>query len=264
VRLPVDGTYYVQITGGTAGAYRLELTITDLPLTEPTQPENTAPTTTPVSIRDDSRLRENVLIQGEVAPGGLFDRHFIQADAGDILTVQAWSANGSALRLALEIYTPVGELMTRATADTTGAIIPGIGVIETGTYAVFVTDLGDDGGAYTLIWRYESRAQTPTPMPQIILSANDPLPAQTYLYYPFQGIGGSRIRIRIEAQNDNLDPVAALLDQNGTVIAEGDDSNGTLNPLFEATIPSDGTYVLRVNAYGETSGNARITVEALP
>jgi hypothetical protein len=153
--------------------------------------------------------------------------------------------------------------MTDVKAVSGGASIPGIGLIETGAYAVFVSDEGESGGGYTLIWRYESRAQTATPVPQIILSAGDALPAQTYLYYPFQGTAGSRIRIRVQAQSGNLDPVAVLFDPSGAAAAEGDDSAGSLDPVFEVELPTDGTFILRVNGYGETSGDVRVTVEAL-
>ena len=112
--------------------------------------------------------------------------------------------------------------------------------------------------------RYDYRANPPTPAPLIILSATDPLPARTYLYYPFQGEAGVRVRVVVEAQGGGLDPVAALLGPAGETIAEGDDSDGTLNPVFEALLPADGTYTVRVNAYGESAGEARVIVERLP
>ncbi|MBL8132651.1 MAG: PPC domain-containing protein [Anaerolineae bacterium] len=267
VRLPRDGEYYVQVIGGGAGAYRLTLALADAPGGAPTLPAGAAfVTATPLPVRADARLREDALIAGSVAPEGLFSRFFIPAEAGDVLTIEVRAASGSPLRLALELYTPAGELMTRIPADSGAAIIPGIGVIETGLYPLFVTDTGDSGGAFTLIWRYESRARTATPSPQTILSAADPLPARAYLYYPFQGEAGQRVRISVEALpgSTGLDPVAALIDPTGAVIAEGDDSDGTLNPTIEAALALDGTYVLRVNAYGETAGDARVIVELLP
>ncbi len=97
----------------------------------------------------------------------------------------------------------------------------------------------------------------------LILSADDPLPPQTYLDYPFQGRAGKRVHVRVQALDAGLDPVAVLLDAAGSTIAQGDDSPDSLNPDFEALLPSDGTYRLRVNAYGEGGGTVRVAVEML-
>ncbi|MFN8563534.1 MAG: hypothetical protein U0703_18395 [Anaerolineae bacterium] len=45
------------------------------------------------------------------------------------------------------------------------------------------------------MWRYEVVAPTPAPA-LLILSADAPLPPQTYLYYPFQGRRAARSRPR--------------------------------------------------------------------
>lgn len=265
VHLPVGGIYFVQVTGGESGAYLIKLAITDEPVVDVVR-QSAAPggTATPVAIGSNVHLPPDTLITGQVAPGRLFDRYFINAEAGDVLTIRAQTTQGSLLRLALELYTPAGELMTHIESVGGATLIPGVGVIETGTYALFVTDSGQSGGGYTLSFHFDSRAETPTPLPRTILSATDPFPPRTYLYYPFQGTAGARIHLRVEALDGDLDPVAALIDPSGTVIAEGDDSAGTMNPDFEASLPADGTYILRVNGYGETSGSARVSVEALP
>jgi len=259
VRLPASGDAILQVMGAAPGRYEIRLTTGSALATE-----TPTPAVAQIGV-DDMRLPPEIGIIGSIAPGGLFDRYFITADAGDIISISAQTEAGSPLQLALELYTPVGELMTRVVSDGTGgATINGIGLIETGAYAVFVTDAGDQGGGYTIVRRYDVRAQPPTPAPQSILDITDPLPAQTYLVYPFQGVTGERIRVQVEALSGDLDPVAALIDPSGAILAEGDDSAGTLNPLFEATLPGDGTYLLRVNAYGDSAGTARITVSKLP
>jgi hypothetical protein len=57
--------------------------------------------------------------------------------------------------------------------------------------------------------------------------------------------------------------VAAVLDSSGATVAEGDDSGGSLNPDFQALLPADGTYNLRVNGYGDSGGSVSVTVEML-
>jgi hypothetical protein len=285
---------------------------------------------------------------GAIERADSFDRYFIEAQAGDILTIGAYSVDGSPLHL--EFYNPAGELMIATGSNQQGqALIPGIGVLEAGTYSVYISETttyvvgygrgmtyidyrrgtatldspmiggdipgyrdlwwitlsaGDvvelsapgaslhivapDGGTaegdnavqftaaqsggysvygegtnYLFRWRYVTAAPTQPP-PVLILSADDALPPQTYLYYPFQGETGRRIRVRVEALDASFDPVAALLDPEGNVIAEGDDSDGSLNPNFEALLPVDGTYTLRINGYGDVGGAVRVRIELLP
>ncbi len=53
----------------------------------------------------------------------------------------------------------------------------------------------------------------------------------------------------IAPQESGFDPVAALIGPDGSVIAEADDADDTLNPHFEMVLPVDGTYNVRVNGY---------------
>lgn len=353
IRLPIDGDYIVQALGGGAGGYRISLQPTAPAPDQPTATATPPPgTTTPVAAAE--QLSDHVPVLGMIDRPGAFNRYFIDAQAGEIITIGVLPVDGSPLRPRLEIYTPAGELMFSTARGRDGqALIPGLGVIEIGRYAVFVSDDGSAGGAYTiaygrggthtddqrgglqaetpvgnyrltgvrgtwtlrlsagdridvqalgaalqitdpdgatvaegqdavqfeapfsgeyrvyatgvaftLIWRYEVAAPTPAPA-LLILSADAPLPAQTYLYYPFQGEAGRRVHVRVEALDAGLDPVAALLDASGATLAEGDDSGGSLNPDFQALLPADGTYNLRINGYGDTGGAISVTVEML-
>jgi hypothetical protein len=121
-------------------------------------------------------------------------------------------------------------------------------------------------GAYALVWRYIDVAPTPTPpegtLP--VLTLEDTVADQQYRFYPFQGQSGQRVRIRVIADDETpCDPVAVLLDPQANVVSEGDDSEGGgLNPIFEAQLPADGTYTVRVNGY-QTGGDFTLIVEAL-
>jgi hypothetical protein len=96
-----------------------------------------------------------------------------------------------------------------------------------------------------------------------VLSYKDLIPDNTYQYYPFYGEAGTQVRVQIVAEaSSTLDAVAALLTAQGEVIAEGDDSEGDLNPRFTATLPADASYIVRVNGY-LSSGPFVLTVEAL-
>ncbi len=354
IHLPTDGDYIVQALGGGSGNYQITLEAgAPTPVPPTLTPTALLGTTTPVAA-DAEELSDHVPMMGVIDKPDAFNRYFIDAQAGDVLTVGVRPADGSPLRPRVEVYTPSGELMLSAGLGSDGqALIPAIGVPDSGKYAVFVSDDARTGGAYTiaygrgsthtddlrgglppntpaassglsavrdawtlpltagddidveargaalqvvapsgadiagaqdvvqfnaplsgdyrvlavgspfsLSWRYVVAAPTP-PAPLLILSADDPLPAQTYLYYPFQGEAGRHVHVRVRALSAGLDPVAALLDASGATVATGDDSPGSLDPDFEALLPADGTYNLRVNGYGETGGSVRVTVEML-
>ena len=369
IRLPVDGDYIIQALGGGGaagglGGYQISLqaqaTVPPISLALPTAatPTATPPlgTTTPVASAPDSVLADHVPVLAVIDHPGAFGRFFVEAEAGDLLTIGVRRIEGSLVLPHVEIYNPAGELMLATDPDSSGQVlISGMGVLESGSYAIFVSDAGRGGGAYSvaygrgsthtddllgaippdvavvsgglagvrerwtlalnsgdeaaieapgaevqisapdgepvsesadavqfdakqtgsytvtttgssppatykLIWRLIAAAPTPAPA-VLILSADDPLPPQTYVDYPFQGRAGKRVHVRVQALDADLDPVAALLDAAGTTIAEGDDSPDSLNPDFEALLPTDGTYHLRVNAYGEKGGKIRVTVE---
>jgi hypothetical protein len=163
---------------------------------------------------------------------------------GDVIDVEAAG-------ITLDVRGPDGE-----------GIASGLGTVQfsapmSGDYRLYAS-----GGAYSLVWRYLTAAPTPA-APVLILSADDPLPGQSYLTYPFQGSAGSRVRVRVEALNSSFDPVAELLDPAGVSIAAGDDSPGSLNPDFRALLPVDGTYRLRVNDYAGSGGVVNVTIEML-
>ncbi len=353
--LTADGDYVLQALGGGTGGYTIHIStsappIPNTPTATPTPPLGTA---TPVAAAEE--LADHVPALGIIERGGGFNRYFIQANAGEILTVGVRAAPGSPFVPRLEIYTPSGELLfATATLGLDGQVlIPNLGVIETGKYGVFVSAANRATGAYVVaygrgstdvdnvrggtapeapvagsglpavrdtwtlplakgdvisadahgaalqvvapdgktvaraessvqfsaplrgdyrvyasgqvfsfVWRYVVAAPTPS-APLLILSADDDLPPHTYLDYPFQAEGGVQVHIRVEAQTDGLDPVAALLDPSGSTIASGDDSAGSLNPDFGALLPANGTYDLRVNGYGDAGGSVNVTVELL-
>ena len=173
---------------------------------------------------------DSPLIGGDMP--GLRDLWWLALTAGDVVELSAPGAH-------LSVIAPDGS--SAAEGDNPLQITAAV----TGEYHVY-----GEGTNYLFRWRALTAAPT-APPPVLILSADDPLPPQTYLYYPFQGESGRHIHIRVEALDASFDPVAALLDPDGNEIASGDDSEGSLNPDFEALLPVDGTYMLRVNGYGE-------------
>jgi hypothetical protein len=191
---------------------------------------------------------------GEIIRRGLRDVWSLYLNAGDIITA-AVSPSTNTLDPFLELVGPDGSLV--ATDDNSGGgfnpLINSATAPVSGLYRLRVTPVNAaTSGPYTLVWRYVNIAPTPT-LPAatvLILNFDDFAPENEYLFYPFQGFAGQQVLVRVAAlPGSSLDPVAAVLGPDGSVIAEQDDREGNLNPRFYVELPEDGTYTVRVNGY---------------
>nr|PZN48429.1 MAG: hypothetical protein DIU68_21680 [Chloroflexota bacterium] len=220
--------------------------------------------------------RENILrgplyadqtMTGDIARRGLRDVWTVYLNAGDVITATA-NPQSSLFDPVLELVAPDGSII--AWDDNSGGgLTPLIGSARapvTGAYLLRVAGASAaSSGAYTVIWRYVAAAPTATPPAATILlmSVDDVAPERTYLDYPFQGLAGQRILIRVTASpGSSLDPVVALVAADGTILARVDDYGDDLNPVLEYVLPATGTYFARVDGY-QSSGAFEMTIEAL-
>jgi len=86
--------------------------------------------------------------------------------------------------------------------------------------------------------------------------------------YDFEALRGEVIAISLSVTSGDLDPLLYLLDNNGVLLAGGDDSEGSLAIEIEALrIPDNGTYTLVVARFGygvgTTSGDYQLTIERI-
>lgn len=166
---------------------------------------------------------------------------------------------------ALELAAPDGSTAALGSRSGRDALIAAARAPVTGLYTLRVTAANTATGAYTLVWRYVNLAPTPTPLPALlpVMLINDGVPLNTYRFYPFQGQAGQTIRLRAEAASGrSIDPVAALIAPDGTIIAEADDTNDSSTAEIIITLPVDGTYTARVNGY-LSAGVFTLTVDVL-
>ena len=62
-------------------------------------------------------------------------------------------------------------------------------------------------------------------------------------------------QVAIDLTSDNFDSMVTLIAADGATIAENDDGpDGTTNSLLFSRITDSGKYIVRVRAFGETSG----------
>lgn len=199
---------------------------------------------------------------------GVRDLWYVPYVEGDLITASVMPLDGN-LDPVLELVALDGTLIG-IDRNSDGPRMPRINGVRapvTGMYIYRVwAAQPQTRGAYALVWRYIDVAPTPTPplgtLP--LLTLDDSVADQQYRFYPFQGQTGQRVRVRVIADDAApFDPVAVLLDPQASIVAEGDDSeDGGLNPIFEAELPADGTYTVRVNGY-QTGGDFTLIVEAL-
>lgn len=181
------------------------------------------------------------------------DRHewVIRLNAGDVINVAVTATPflPSVTLVTLEgLLVSTGETVGESNATLIRAVQAPVG----GRYLLRIASANGAIGDYTLLWRYVNLAQTATPQPklQTALSVSDWVAMTDYNFYPFYGDAGQKIEIAVTAQNGSpLDAVLAVFAPDGTLIAEADDSAGTLNPFVTLTLPQQGTYLLRVNGY---------------
>lgn len=197
----------------------------------------------------------NQINAGEIARRGLRDVWQVYLNRDDVISAAVSPSEDSTLDPLLEITTAKGELI--AIDDNSGtnsnALVAQVQIPETGLYhfRVRAAQTATSGG-YHLVWRYINLAPTATPLPGrvLLMSVDDRVPDNMYLFYPFQGTAGQQVEISVIGEvGTGFDPVAALIGPDGAIIAEGDDSENSLNPYFIARLPVDGTYTVRVNGY---------------
>ena len=62
-------------------------------------------------------------------------------------------------------------------------------------------------------------------------------------------------QIAIDLTSEEFDTIVTLISSDGSTIAENDDGpDGTTNSLLFSRITENGKYIIRVRAFGETSG----------
>jgi hypothetical protein len=180
---------------------------------------------------------------------GLRDVWLLPLNANDIVNLQLSAVNFVPV---MELVAPDGSVIAVG-----GGQIAEARATLNGVYELRVSGAGARSyGFYTFSWSLLRSAGR-------ILTFNDVIPQQAYVDYPFWVAAGGSVYVQVIALDSALDPVAVVLDSEGNTIAAGDDSDNSLNPHFEATLPAGGTYTLRVDGYGDSTGAALVTVDSL-
>lgn len=146
-------------------------------------------------------------------------------------------------------------------------------VPETGEYVIRANSVGNAVGAYALsVTEREPGPTTATPRalePNTTVTGTlDDSDPQTdddsyYDYWTYQGRQGERLKISLASEAfDTYLTIGTLQGSTYTEIESNDDGSEGTNSLLEVTLPSNGTYVIRVKALsGENEGQYTLKAE---
>lgn len=221
--------------------------------------------------RDSPQPRPERDVQHQAVIAELGVRHVwpVELNAGDIITAGATPAT-PALDPVLELVAADEPGSVLAIDDNGGgdraALIQRVTIPRDGIYLLRVRGSRITTGPYTLVWRYVNVAPTPTVPPATypVLSVDASVEQGRYAFYPFQGFAGQRVSISVTADSEGFDPVFALLAPDGSLIAEVDDTDGSLNPSRTFELSADGTYKVRVNGYLSSGAYTLMVDELFP
>jgi hypothetical protein len=200
-----------------------------------------------------SLAEPNIRLNGTIDPKGVRDVWLVNLQANDVITAVVTSEDDTIDPL-IEVADLNGNSLARDdnSGGGTTAQLRSVTIQQSGQYLLRIsTARGDQTGNYTLVWRYINLAPSPTPIPSrtILLNQNGTVADAEYVFFSFYGQAGQVVNVRVGTpDNATLDPIAVLLDPQGNEIAQGDDDEGIL-PNFNVTLPTEGTYRVRVNGY---------------
>jgi hypothetical protein len=131
---------------------------------------------------------------------------------------------------------------------------------ETGEYGVVVyTDPGMEGRYGLQITRDRTRYFVDTA--GVLTNENATLDVDDSPFSTAQFSGGRGQTVHINLSSPDFDPYVFLVDADGDVVAEDDNSGGNFNARIETELPNDGTYYVIVNSRNATGrGRYRLTI----
>jgi hypothetical protein len=184
------------------------------------------------------------------------DEWTFEGRAGDIITI---SMTALALDSYLEVFDPNGDPIAEDDDGGRGlnALIEGLELELDGTYTILARTAGGMGrGEYTLIL-VEGDSFTGLPAGVIAIgeAIEGVLPIGTQQSYRFVGQAGVEVTITLESDDLSMDPYLELRSADGDLLAEDDDSAGSLNARIEDfELPEDGEYQIVVRTAGGFGG----------
>jgi hypothetical protein len=286
----IIATRYDLDTGTSQGQYQLELQGG----TGPTDVNVTNTTTTTVT--EPELIEAGVWYYGDMELGATYSAAIAADSYAHVYTVELEAgqefilgmfADGSNLDPYLIFATEAGDVLVED--DDSGSQVEGGGmydsalsltVPETATYMIIASraglDVGNTTGNYVLIAGYMGQTDTPSE-PDPVNNQNTPagveamgevmanapvtgaLDNTTFVHlYEFAGTANTQVTITMTS-TDGLDAYLGIMDAEGNIIAEDDDSGGGASGYdaqISIRLPESGTYVIIATRAGIDEGTS--------
>lgn len=276
--IPADGRYIIQATnaGGippeAGGTFTLNLTasVDGVPVEVPATPA-AEPTAVPIPTQAPPDLPSGVTVaQGDTTRLVKLESGFPVRDALDrqVAVRYYWfeAQSGDQIVITpeqLADFKPLLVLYDSAFVEQQ-RVAPGIGMQlvlnESGIFflAVSLPDKGNAGGSYGFVFDYTENLATSGEFTPIAygVSVGGNIDATTpAITYEFQGVAGDTVTIALSRVEGDLNSYLYLLDANGQLLFEDNDSggdNGDARIVY--SLPADGTYLIIATRLGQEQG----------
>ncbi len=256
--LPTTGRYTIVVSrfngedGRSVGDFSLRLNTSDAPSVDsPSEPV---------------LINFNESIIGQITDRNFENTYTFEANAGDVVTIEVRSDQGSDLDANLTLIGPDGAILT-ANDDRdlfNGDLDPIIRNFELpsdGTYTIIVGRyLGDEGlstGEYTLTLTQgdpEAVNEFTLTYGQTVTGRLDD--ANYQVDYRFSGQAGDVISVLAMATSGDLDTTVLITAPTGEFVAFNDDFNDLDAAVVGVTLPQDGIYTLTVGRFMGLNGTS--------
>ena len=80
--------------------------------------------------------------------------------------------------------------------------------------------------------------------------------------YFFDGVHGQAVTIYMEKSESSLDSLLAVYDQDGRLVGQADDNQGSPDALLNLNLPGNGRYTIEARGYGSSTGGYRLLLTA--
>jgi hypothetical protein len=207
-------------------------------------------------------------VDGELTNANPSNYFAFDALQNDLITIRM-ARRGGALDSYLALYdNTLRELASNDDApDTQNAAIEQFLIPASGRYIIRATRFEGDPNGVLTVGRYQLQISgggnvfdaVPPDVARITYGTtvtgrlDDVVPSLDYAFY---GVAGDAVSVSLSRGDGNLDPVVALLDAQGRVLAQDDDGGTEQNARIDRyVLPADGVYYVRAARYSGTTGN---------
>ncbi|RMG97592.1 MAG: hypothetical protein D6706_08305 [Chloroflexi bacterium] len=218
---------------------------------------------------DEQVITPGQTINGVINEKADIDTFYVDAHAGDIMSIELNPTTESNLVPYLRLYAPDGKLIAHNDGSTAGKAKIVNTFWHTARYKIEArSNWQASEGAYQLKV-YGSSSDDPDDGRWLSYgqshSGSISNTGDRDVYY-FSGVKGRIVTIRMNKSDNspNLDSFLELWDPNGVKLYDNDDGGGDRNALLVYTLPRSGVYRVMARTYNNAStGNYVISVDAV-